>query len=165
MLKKLFRKTNNQTINIYAPLNGKVVPLAEVPDPVFSEKMMGDGVAIIPNEGKVVSPIEGKIVHVADTKHAVGLEGADGTELLIHVGLETVALKGEGFQVSVSTGDKVSVGDELIEFDLDFIKNNVKSIVTPVVITNANQTGFHYSHTDSEIGIAAETVVITRLDN
>src|SRR5690625_692457 len=122
MFKNLFKKSSEQEkLEIYAPLNGKVVKLEDVPDPVFNQKMMGEGIAIMPSEGKVVSPVECKIVQVPESKHAVGIEAVDGTEILIHVGLETVALKGEGFTVNVAAGDKVSVGDQLMEFDLNYI--------------------------------------------
>ena len=92
--------------------------LGEVPDPVFSQKIVGDGMAVIPSEGKLLSPVDGEIISVADTKHAYGLRTAEGLELLIHVGLETVHLNGECFQVFVKPGDKVKAGDLLAEVDL-----------------------------------------------
>ena len=101
---------------ILAPLTGKAVPLSEVPDSVFSEKVLGDGVAIIPADGKIVSPVDGEVISVADTRHAFGLRTADGVELLIHVGLETVHLNGACFQVFVKPGDQVKVA--LSPYDL-----------------------------------------------
>lgn len=123
---------------IYAPINGKVKPLSSVPDPTFSEKMMGDGLAIEPSDGKVVAPINGVVVNLFPTKHAVGIESESGIEVLIHIGLETVSLDGEGFEAHVKQGDKVSVGDPLVTFDLDFIKKEAKSTITPIIITNGN---------------------------
>ncbi|WP_156290245.1 PTS system trehalose-specific EIIBC component [Oceanobacillus salinisoli] len=123
---------------IYAPLSGKITKLEEVPDPTFSQKLMGDGIAIEPTEGKVVAPFDGEVVLVAGTKHAIGLKGQSGVEILIHIGLETVALDGEGFDVQISQGDKVKTGDTLLTFDLDFIKEKASSHVTPIIITNGS---------------------------
>ena len=103
---------------ILSPMTGEAVGLGEVPDPVFSQKIIGDGMAVIPSEGKLLSPVDGEVISVADTKHAYGLRTAEGLELLIHVGLETVHLKGECFQVFVKPGDKVKAGDLLAEVDL-----------------------------------------------
>lgn len=162
MFKKLFGKSKEKKeLQIYAPLNGQIVPLEEVPDPVFSQKMMGEGLAIVPNEGKVMSPVEGKIVQVPESKHAVGIEATDGTEILIHVGLETVALNGKGFTAKVSTGDNVSVGDALLEFDLNYIKENASDIVTPIIITNSSDSGKSFTMTEEKEAAAGKTVIIT----
>ena len=122
-LSKLFGKKEEQVqelvLNSY--MKGKVVDITEVPDPVFAQKMMGDGFAIIPEEGKLVSPVAGEIIQVFPTKHAFGIKSGE-VELLIHVGLETVAMKGEGFDVAVSTGDRVEVGQTLLTYDLEFVK-------------------------------------------
>lgn len=140
MLKKLFGKDNKKTEEtIVAPLSGKVVNLEEVPDPVFSQKMMGDGIAIEPTEGKVVSPVAGEIVQLFPTKHAIGLKTDSGLEVLVHIGLETVGMEGEGFESHISSGDKVNVGDELITFDMDLVKEKAKSIITPIILTNGDE--------------------------
>jgi len=140
MLKKLFGKKNDQNTEevLVAPLNGKILELSEVPDPVFSQKMMGDGLAIEPSEGKVVSPVEAEIVQLFPTKHAVGLKTDSGLEVLIHIGLETVSMEGEGFEGHVEVGDKVKPGDELITFDMDLVKEKAKSTITPVILTNGD---------------------------
>ncbi|WP_377892234.1 PTS glucose transporter subunit IIA [Alkalihalobacillus sp. R86527] len=139
MLKKLFGKKETPTEEkIFAPLNGKVVELETVPDPTFSQKMMGDGVAIEPTDGEVVSPVNGKVIQFFHTKHAVGIQSESGLELLIHVGLETVGMGGEGFEGHVKEGDKVKVGDPLISVDLDLVKEKAASTITPVIITNAD---------------------------
>ncbi|MFC4617457.1 N-acetylglucosamine-specific PTS transporter subunit IIBC [Camelliibacillus cellulosilyticus] len=132
-----------------APLNGRLMALEEVPDEVFSKKMMGDGFAIDPSDGTVVSPIDGVVKTVFPTKHAIGLETKDGYEVLLHFGLDTVNLKGEGFNIVVAAGDNVSRGQRIAEIDLDGIKDKVPSIITPVIFTNLpndrhvtlNQTG------------------------
>lgn len=119
---------------ILSPLTGKVMPLEDVPDPVFSQKIIGDGVAVFPSEGRIVSPVDGQVVSVADTGHAYGLKTEDGLEILIHVGLETVSLKGECFNVYVKPGDQVKAGDKLAEVDLGFLAEKNISPVTPVLI-------------------------------
>jgi trehalose PTS system EIIBC or EIIBCA component len=123
-------------IALVAPLTGKVVAIENVPDQTFSEKMMGDGLAIEPTDGKVVAPVDGEVVVTFPTKHAVGLKTASGMELLIHVGLETVHMDGEGFDMHVKQGDKVKAGDLLLTFDLQLIKKKAASHITPVIITN-----------------------------
>ncbi|MFT8321451.1 MAG: PTS glucose transporter subunit IIA [Bacillus sp. (in: firmicutes)] len=139
MLKNLFRKKPIQEAQevLYAPLSGKVIPIEEVPDPVFANKMMGEGLAIIPTEGNIAAPIDGEVVQIFHTKHAIGLQSKKGLEILIHIGLETVNLKGEGFTIHVKEGDKVSKGDLLVTFDIDFLKQSGKDIVTPMIITNS----------------------------
>lgn len=121
---------------IKAPLTGEIHPLSEVPDPVFAEKMMGDGFAITPSEGVVVAPFDGEIVQVFHTKHAIGIRSNEGVEILIHVGLETVKLNGEGFDAHITEGQKVNAGDHLLTFNIDYIKENAKSTITPVIFTN-----------------------------
>lgn len=159
MLKKWFKKASEE--NVYAPLNGKIVKLEDVPDPVFSEKMMGEGIAILPRDGTVLSPVDGEIMHVPDTKHAVGLRAKDGTEILIHVGLETVALKGEGFTFHVENGSNVSKGEKLLEFDLEYVKEHAADTVTPIVITNSAASGKTFTLTEETEAVAGETVLIT----
>ncbi|MDO4813941.1 MAG: PTS glucose transporter subunit IIA [Gemella sp.] len=137
LFSKLFgkeEKVTEQTVKAFA--TGDVVNISEVPDPVFAQKMMGDGFAIVPSEGVVVSPVDAEIVNVFPTKHAVGLKTSAGVELLIHIGLETVSMQGEGFEAHVKEGDKVSAGDKLVTFDLELVKEKAKSTITPCVVTN-----------------------------
>lgn len=124
---------------ILSPMTGEAVGLGEVPDPVFSQKIVGDGMAVIPSEGKLLSPVDGEIISVADTKHAYGLRTAEGLELLIHVGLETVHLNGECFQVFVKPGDKVKAGDLLAEVDLAYLKERGINPITPVLVCSGFQ--------------------------
>jgi sugar PTS system EIIA component len=139
MFNKLFgKKEVKKEETIVAPLTGKIVSIEEVPDPTFSQKMMGDGIAIEPTEGVVVSPVDGEIVQFFHTKHAIGIQSESGAEILIHVGLETVNMNGEGFEGYVNVGDKVKAGDKLLSFDLDLIKEKAASTVTPIVITNGD---------------------------
>ena len=123
-------------INIASPLNGEIVPLKEVKDETFASEMMGKGIAINPTEGKVVSPINGTVKMIFKTKHAIGLKSEDGAEILIHIGMDTVQLDGKYFAAHVKDGDKVNVGDTLVEFDMDAIKKEGYELITPVIITN-----------------------------
>ena len=127
-------REEGKNVLILSPLTGRAVPLEEVPDPVFSQKIIGDGMAVIPTEGKIVSPADAQIVSVADTGHAYGLKTEEGVELLIHVGLETVSLKGESFKIHVKPGDTVKAGDLLAEVDLEFLEERKINPITPVLI-------------------------------
>ncbi|TDM04192.1 glucose-specific PTS transporter subunit IIBC [Macrococcus carouselicus] len=127
---------NSEVTEVFAPITGEVVDITKVPDEVFAGKMMGDGVAILPESGEVFAPFDGVVKMDFPTKHALGLESEEGVEMLIHYGLETVGLKGEGFEVLVKPGDKIAIGQPLLKADLDFIRKNAKSDITPVVFTN-----------------------------
>lgn len=126
----------DKALSIYAPLAGEIIDLGEVPDPVFAEKMMGDGFGIKPSDGLVLSPVKGTVHNTFPTKHALGLVSEDGLEILIHVGLDTVNLKGQGFEMLVTEGDLVDVGTPLLKVDLPYIEANAKSSITPIVFTN-----------------------------
>lgn len=151
-----------EKVSIVAPVNGKTVPLAQVPDAVFSEKIMGDGIALLPADGHFVSPVNGEVVSVADSKHAVGFETEDGLEVLIHIGLETVSLQGEGFDVHVQVGDKVKKGDPLVDVNLELLKEKGLNTITPVIICDGLD--------DKELGCAegsteaGKTVICTVSD-
>ncbi|MDD5793618.1 PTS sugar transporter subunit IIA [Clostridium sp. HCP1S3_B4] len=133
-LKNKSKKQNSS--KLYAPVDGKVIPLSQVEDPVFAQKMAGDGVAIDSTSDTIVSPADGTLELVFNTKHAFALKLDDGAELLVHIGLETVSLNGEGFTQLVEAGTKVKVGTPIIKIDREFIKSKGCSLVTPVLITN-----------------------------
>jgi PTS system glucose-specific IIA component len=137
MFKKLFgmAPTKKQE-TILAPVTGRLVPIEEVPDPTFAEKMLGDGVAIVPSEGVVVAPMDSEVISIFSTKHAIGLKTKQGLEILIHIGLDTVNMHGEGFEAFVEVGDKVAAGTKLISFSIELIQQKATNIITPVVITN-----------------------------
>lgn len=123
---------------IVAPIEGNAISLEEVGDGVFSEGMLGKGVAIEPTIGRAVSPVDGTVSTVFETKHAVGLTSDNGVEVLIHIGLDTVKLNGKHFSTHVKAGDKVKAGDLLVEFDIEKIKEAGYPIVTPIIITNTD---------------------------
>jgi len=121
---------------ITMPMKGKLLPITDVPDDVFAGKMMGDGFAVVPEEGLVVSPVNGKIINVFPTKHAIGILSDGGKELLVHVGIDTVKLQGEGFETLIHEGDTVESGQPLMNVDLSYIEEHAKSTITPIVFTN-----------------------------
>ena len=121
-----------------SPAKGKAVDLKEVTDPTFNSGMLGQGVAVIPSEGKIYAPADGEIAMVFDTLHAVSLNASNGAEILVHVGLDTVSLKGKGFKAHVQAGDKVKKGDLMLEADLEFLKSEGFDIITPVLVCNTD---------------------------
>ena len=129
---------NTEVKEIKSPISGKVIELEKVNDPVFSSGAMGKGVAIEPLDNKVYAPVNGTIEFIADTKHAIGLLSEDGIEVLIHVGMDTVKMNGRGFNVKTAVNSKIKEGDLLLEFDRDIIEKEGYSLITPVVITNAD---------------------------
>ena len=141
MFEKLFGKLkrNRKSFMLYSPLNGELVPLKEVSDEVFSSGMLGEGIAIEPNNGKLVAPCAGVVGHIFDTQHAMNIVSDFGCEILLHIGLDTVKLKGKGFNVKVKEGQRVNKGDILCEFDSKIIKGAGLKTTTPMVITNANE--------------------------
>jgi phosphoenolpyruvate-protein phosphotransferase len=126
-------------LTLVSPLRGWCAPLDETPDAVFAQRLLGDGVAIDPTEGVLHAPCDGEVISVAAAGHAVALRAANGAEILLHVGIDTVALGGEGFKVLVATGARVRSGEPLINFDLDVLAQRAKSLITPIVITNSER--------------------------
>lgn len=126
------------TVSLFAPLTGILVPIENVPDPVFAQKMVGEGFSIDPLSDVLVAPVAGEVVDLQASHHAVTIRSAEGLEVLLHIGLDTVALGGEGFTPRVTQGQHVDVGDELIEFDLDQIATRAKSLLTQVVVSNSD---------------------------
>jgi len=124
-----------------SPLEGEAVDLSEVPDPIFAGAKLGPGAAVKPTGNTVYAPADGTVLTVQKSGHAIGLNLDNGVQLLIHVGLDTVELGGEGFDVHVEKKQRVSAGDKLISFDADFIKSKDYNLITPVVVTNAKKFG------------------------
>lgn len=161
MFKNLFGKKEevDKTLEIKSPMNGSYVPLEEIPDPVFAEKMMGEGFGIEPTDGEVAAPVAGVIMQVFPTNHAVGIKTDNGVEVLIHIGLETVAMEGRGFEGFVSEGDRVEVGDKLVVFDVDLVKEEANSTISPVIITNSDELASFNIESVTE-AVKGETVVV-----
>jgi len=139
--------------NIISPLSGTIIPITEVPDETFAQKILGDGIAVIPKDGKILSPVDGELISVADSLHAFSFVSEDGISVLVHVGLETVSLKGKGFKVHVKSGDKVKKGDLIAEVDLSYLKKMNINPVTPVVICDIPENStVKYSSGEAEAG-------------
>ena len=138
MLKNLFKR-NRRSFMLYSHLSGKLVPLRDVSDEVFSSGMLGDGIAVEPDSNKLFSPCSGTVGHIFDTRHAINIVSDFGCEILLHIGLDTVKLKGKGFDIKVKEGDRVNKGDLLCIFDTEIIKNAGLKTTTPMVITNSGE--------------------------
>lgn len=128
------------TLEIMAPISGEAVPLAQVPDETFAGGLMGNGIAIKPSEGILKAPFDGKVAHIVKSNHAVILEHSSGMQLLLHIGIDTVSLKGSGFVSHIATGDQVKAGQTLIEFDLDGIRAAGCDTISPVIVTNTEES-------------------------
>ena len=135
IFQKLFGKKLD---SIGAPVAGEAVPISQVSDPTFGEEILGKGIAIQPSDGKVVAPCDATVDMMFETGHAVSLVADCGAEVLIHVGLETVTLKGKHFTIHAANGDKVKKGDLLIEFDLEAIKAEGYPVTTPLIVCNTD---------------------------
>ncbi|CAL4318365.1 PTS glucose transporter subunit IIA [Buchnera aphidicola] len=133
-------KKNNfsKKIDIIAPLSGEIINLENVPDMVFSKKIVGDGIAIQPSGSQILSPVNGVIGKIFDSMHAFSIVSEDNVELLVHFGIDTVKLHGKGFSKIAKDNQSVKIGDVIINFNIDFLKKNAKSIVTPVIISNTD---------------------------
>ncbi|BBH24891.1 PTS glucose transporter subunit IIA [Paenibacillus baekrokdamisoli] len=158
MFGKLFKTKKSTTIDIVSPITGMAVSLEHVPDDAFAGKHMGDGVAIEPEVGKVIAPFNAVVSHIIHTNHAVILEHESGLQVLIHVGINTVALKGEGFKSFVQTGDTVKAGQTLIEFDIDLIRKAGYPIITPVVIANGEMVA-EMNHTFNKMTAGSSPII------
>lgn len=155
-LKDLMKK-NEEVIG--SPMEGEAVEMKEVSDPTFSGEILGKGIAIKPSKGRVVAPCDGEIQMVFDTKHALSIKTEKGAELLIHVGLDTVKLKGEHFTDKAKAGDKVKAGDVLLEFDIEKIKEAGYDTICPIVVCNTSD----YSGIQPITGMVAELTEVLKI--
>lgn len=140
-LKKLVSddSTDSNTLNIVSPLAGEIVAIEDVPDVIFAEKIVGDGIAINPTGNKLVAPVTGEIVKIYETNHAFAIRSDEGLEVLVHFGLDTVELRGEGFTRIAEEGQHINAGETIIEFDLALLTEKAKSVITPCIISNMDE--------------------------
>lgn len=138
----MFNFFKKEEFKIVAPVSGELIPLSQVPDQVFSTKMMGDGFAVIPGSNRVVAPLSGSLETVFPTGHAVGIKTKDGIECIVHIGLDTVELNGEGFKVLVKQGGKIKAGEPMIEFDQEALEAKGYNLVTMVVFPSGYDKTF-----------------------
>lgn len=137
---------------VYSPADGIAVKLTDVPDEAFSQGILGLGAAVIPKTGNIYSPVDGEIIDITDTKHAFCITADDGTEILLHIGVDTVKLKGEGFCVKIVSGDKVKAGAKIAEVDLEVLEKNSISKHTPVILTEAQNYNITQVHEGEVFG-------------
>ena len=147
---------------IYSPLEGRTMPLSKVNDPTFREEMLGKGVAILPSVGRVVAPLDGTIDMVFDTKHAITMTSESGVQILIHVGLETVSLKGAPFKAHVRAGDRVQQGDLLLEFNIEAIKKANLDFITPVIICNSYDYRKIVANTGKDVSVHDKVLTLRK---
>ena len=147
-LDKLLGAKKAEEILILSPVQGEAVALSEVSDPTFGEEILGKGIAIRPSNGRIVSPVDGSVELMFDTGHAVSILSDAGTEVLVHVGLDTVKLEGKHYKIHTASGNKVKAGDLLMEFDIDAIKADGYDTITPIIICNTAA----YTKVESFIG-------------
>ncbi|RYD46505.1 MAG: PTS glucose transporter subunit IIA [Verrucomicrobiaceae bacterium] len=126
----------SETLILKAPVSGVVYPLERVPDPVFAQKLVGDGLSVDPTDSCLRAPCAGEVIHVHPASHALTLRTAEGVEVLMHIGIDTVSMKGAGFTPRVKAGDRVETGAPLIDFDLDAVATQAKSLLTQIIITS-----------------------------
>lgn len=153
----LFTK-KKQTTEIYAPADGKLLLIEQVPDPVFSQKMMGEGIAIQCSGSVIKAPANGIVSMIAETKHAFGMTLPNGCELLVHVGLETVNLQGHGFEVLVDTNTKVTKGTPILKVDLNVMREHEMNLCTPMIILNHIEHPITQYEAEEQV-IAGETLL------
>lgn len=155
----MFGFNKKKTVALMAPVTGRLLPLTQVPDEVFSTGMLGEGVALEPTSNVAVAPCEGILSYVAETKHAYVVTGPFGVEVMVHIGLDTVKLAGEGFTQLKEQGAQVKAGEPIIEFDTRVFKAHEFPAVTPMVLTNKDQIA-KMTGTDVEEATAGKTAVL-----
>lgn len=156
------KSTNGNGIVLVSPVQGEAVSIKKVSDPTFGEEILGKGIAIIPSVGKVFAPADGTIEIMFDTKHAVSMTTDDGVEILIHIGLDTVSLKGQHFTSHVRAGKKVNAGDLLVEFDVDAIKKAGFDVITPIVICNTSDYSDIKAFESSSVAVGDKILEIVK---
>lgn len=163
MFKNLLKHVKQPEEDIFAPVSGTIVPINEVDDSVFADKLMGEGIAVLPKEGSIVSPVDGEIVKIFPTKHAIGLKTPMGQEILVHIGLDTVKLKGEGFILRCKENQHVKVGQILVDVDWAYLKKQAKSTVVPIVVTNSQGQPYIFDWMPSRKVIGGKTRLFTTI--
>ena len=159
--RRLHGLVSDDGIRVYAPVSGKILPIEDVPDVVFSERIAGDGIAIKPEGDKLVAPFDGTIVQVFETNHAFAIRSEKNIEVLVHFGIDTVDLRGKGFKRLAESGQKVHKGDPIIGFNLKELESSAHSTVTPVVISNMGELEIDRLNKADGDAVAGETAVLT----
>lgn len=147
------KRKKNEPVEVKAFFEGTALPLEQVNDPMFAEKVMGDGVAVEPASGNLYAPVSGKVATIFDTKHAIGFTLENGAEVLMHIGMDTVELQGEGFDLGISVGDEVQAGQLIGTIDLEFVKSNKKEVTTPVLLTTMDDYKIEFVKTEGPVHV------------
>jgi len=145
--------------DIVMPVHGELLELSAVPDPLFSEKMMGDGFAVLPHEGRIASPVYGKVFNIFPSKHAIGIMSDGGKEVLVHIGVHTVKLRGHGFNVLVQEGELVYAGQPIVDVDLAYVQANAPSTISAIVFTNLPEGSAVQLKTGGVLNIGAQPII------
>lgn len=147
------RKKKNEAVEVKAFFQGTALPLEQVKDPLFADKVMGDGVAIEPQDGTLYAPVSGTVATIFDTKHAIGYKLDNGADVLMHIGMDTVELEGKGFDLDISVGDKVQAGQLIGKVDLSYIKSQGKEVTTPVLLTTMDEYKIEFVKTEGPVNV------------
>ncbi|HIX66832.1 MAG TPA: PTS glucose transporter subunit IIA [Candidatus Anaerostipes excrementavium] len=147
------RKKKNEAVEVKAFFQGTAFPLEQVKDPLFADKVMGDGVAIEPQDGTLYAPVSGTVATIFDTKHAIGYKLDNGADVLMHIGMDTVELEGKGFDLDISVGDKVQAGQLIGKVDLSYIKSQGKEVTTPVLLTTMDEYKIEFVKTEGSVNV------------
>ena len=147
------RKKKNEAVEVKAFFQGTALQLEKVNDPIFADKVMGDGVAIEPQDGTLYAPVSGTVATIFDTKHAIGYKLDNGADVLMHIGMDTVELEGKGFDLDISVGDKVQAGQLIGKIDLSYIKSQGKEVTTPVLLTTMDEYKIEFVKTEGPVNV------------
>ncbi len=147
------RKKKNEAVEVKAFFQGTALPLEQVKDPLFADKVMGDGAAIEPQDGTLYAPVSGTIATIFDTKHAIGYKLDNGADVLMHIGMDTVELEGKGFDLDISVGDKVQAGQLIGKIDLSYIKSQGKEVTTPILLTTMDEYKIEFVKTEGSVNV------------
>ncbi len=147
------RKKKNEAVEVKAFFQGTALPLEQVKDPLFADKVMGDGAAIEPQDGTLYAPVSGTVATIFDTKHAIGYKLDNGADVLMHIGMDTVELEGKGFDLDISVGDKVQAGQLIGKIDLSYIKTQGKEVTTPVLLTTMDEYKIEFVKTEGPVNV------------
>ncbi len=147
------RKKKNEAVEVKAFFQGTALPLEQVKDPLFADKIMGDGAAIEPQDGTLYAPVSGTVATIFDTKHAIGYKLDNGADVLMHIGMDTVELEGKGFDLDISVGDKVQAGQLIGKIDLSYIKSQGKEVTTPVLLTTMDEYKIEFVKTEGPVNV------------
>lgn len=162
VFKKIFQKETIEQVTLFSPIKGKTIPLENVNDEMFSQKMMGDGLAIVPSKEAVYAPFDGEIIMMFPSNHAIGIEHKSNVEMLIHIGIDTVNLNGQGFTAHVKQGRKVKKGDLLVTFDSKLVRENGYDSTVMIVCTKCHDYSLEIIRTNEEVDNSSEIITLIK---